>query len=176
MKIVQEETAYIQKQDAIQIIHMERANASLMAQIVEFSGGHFYCNGGEDRFEFMKVGGEDVIRWLNSQEWILDYSEVKDMTEKEAVELGQSLADKKNNLARKFNNMNKAERKENYGKIYDQCENLMGKMHQLADYIHYLRGDIDFQFPAEIEPPVRNLKKGAKKSGIIGRIRSLFSK
>lgn len=175
MKIFQEGSVYVQKGDVNEIVHMDPIDGRVMAALVEAGGGFFCCGGGTDNLKFINIAGEQLVEWVRAQEWILDYDEVKDMTEQEAMAFGHALAEEKNKIATHYNKMSGKEREKNYKEVYTQCEDLMKKMRQVAMFIDYLRGELDFEFPANVEPPKHaKLNKGPRKS-IFSRVRSLFT-
>ena len=146
MKYFHEGAMYIQKQDAMEIIHDDGlCPARFMVALTH--GGYFYCNGGTDKYSFVNVTDPDAIKWLREQDWILDYEKVKDMTEIDVIEYGQLLANKRNEITRMYNKMRIADQRGTGVKLVMECKRLIYKMNQVEDYLHYLKGELELNLP-----------------------------
>ena len=94
---------------------------------------------------------------------MIDYNEVKDLSEEETITLGQSIAEEKNSIAQRFNSLTLEERKENMNMV-SQCELLDFKMYSLRDVLWFKQGHIKMELPEGVDFPARfEQEKGIRK-------------
>ena len=125
-----------------------------------------------NRIEVIKFEEESEIEFLKNLDWILVYDSVKDLDESLIMDFGQSIAQQKNNIAKKYNAMNNDERRVNQHLVCE-CERLDFKMYSLRDFLWFKQGHIQFNFPDGIDFP-EGYKKVEEKG--IRRILSRFKK
>lgn len=164
MKIITSEAVYVQKND---IAFLNQTNLAIPASIFlkVFGNGVTIIND-KNRFEFIKFEEESEIEFFRSLDWIVDYDSVKDLDESQIIELGQTVAQQKNQIAKKYNAMSNNKRRENQSMVYE-CERLDFKMYSLRDILWFKQGRIHFDLPSIS-------KDDEKKS--IRRILSRFKK
>lgn len=83
---------------------------------------------------------------------MIDYNEVKDLSEEETFELGQSILEEKNAIAKKFNSMSKEEKEKNRNMI-SQCKSLDFKIYSLRDFLWFKQGQIKMKLPNGVDSP-----------------------
>lgn len=105
-----------------------------------------------NKFEFVQFDEPTEIDFFQSQDWIVDYNSVKDLSESEIINLGQATAAKRNAIADRYNSMTPDKRRQNYG-LVEACERLEFKMHSLGDITMFKRGELLFDLPEGIERP-----------------------
>ena len=143
MKIMTDDAVYVQKND---LAYLNQTDLPIPASI------------------FMKVFGSGV-------DWMIDYNEVKDLSEEETIALGQSIAEEKNRIAQKFNSMSLKERNRNMDLVF-QCELLDFKLCSLRDILFFKQGHIKMELP-EMENISTEI---VQEKGIKKLIKTIFDK
>lgn len=150
MKIITSDAVYVQKNDIIMLNHTDLAiPASIFMQV--FGSGIVIIDD-SNRYEFEKFEEKDEIVFFNKLDWIVDYNEVKDLDENQIIEMGQSIAEQQNDIARKYNGMTNEERKKN-SQLVMEHELLGFKMNSLRDFLWFKQGHIQFDLPDDISYP-----------------------
>lgn len=163
MKIITENAVYVQKND---IAYLNRAELTIPASIfMKVFGNGIVIINDSNRYEFVKFESPEEIEFFKGIDWIIDYNEVKDLSEEETIALGQSIAEEKNNIAHRFNSMTPEEREYNE-ELVTQCELLDFKMYSLRDFLWFKQGHIKMKLPKEFE----------QEKGIRKLIRTIFDK
>lgn len=86
---------------------------------------------------------------------------VKDLDESQIIEMGQSIAEQQNDIARKYNGMTNDERSKN-GQLVMKHELLGFKINSLRDFLWFKQGHIQFDLPEGIDYP-ENCQKQEEK-------------
>lgn len=147
MKIFRNEAVYVQKND---VAYFNKFDEPILASVyVKLFSEPVNIVNDRNRYEFIKYDEEKEIEFFKKQEWILDYDDVKSLTDEELIQLGTSFSDKLNELASVINNPLTEESKKI--DLYEQYQKLQYKMYSLRDYIWYKQGQLDMKFPIEIE-------------------------
>ena len=116
-----------------------------------------------NRFEFIKFEEKSEIEFFKSQDWIVDFDDVKNLDDVQFIELGQSIAKQKNDIAIKYNAMSNEERVDNQY-LFFECERLDFKMYSLRDILWLKQGHIHFDLPSGIHFPDSSMKVKEKLS------------
>ena len=116
MKIITDNAVYVQKND---IYYLQQTGLEMPASI-------FFMNLFDsdkvvfddiNKYKFVKFENPREIEFFNSIDWIIDYNEVKDLSEKEIIMLVQSFEDKINRIAEKFKSMSSEQKKQNMNMV-----------------------------------------------------------
>lgn len=170
MKIITNEAVYVQKND---IGFLNQTDLQIPASIfMKVFGNRVTVINDSNRFEFVKFEEESEIEFFRSLDWIVDYNLVKNLDESQIIELGQAVAQQKNNIAQKYNAMTNDERIANEYMFYE-CQLLDFKMYSLRDIIWFKQGHIHFDLPDGIDFPA-TCKKDEEKG--LSKILSKFKK
>jgi len=164
MKIFTNNAVYVQKND---IAFLNQTDLDVPASIfLKIFGGGITRN----RYDFIKFEDSVEMEFFRDIDWIVDYDEVKDLTDEQIIELGKDLSNQKNEIAKSFNSMSMEEQMENMDMFY-QCEKLDFKMYSLRDLIWFRQGKLQFELPRDLEcselceRPKRNgLRRSLKKT------------
>lgn len=161
MKIITDNAAYVQKKD---IAYLSQTNIarpiSIFLKVFDLGAITIDEN---NKNEFIKFDSQKDISFFRNIDWIIDYNEVKDLSEKEIIELGQSIAKEKNSIAQKYNAMEIEEKAKNMNLVF-QYELLDFKMNSLQEFYWFKQGHIDIKLPEGIDLPTRLKKEtGIKK-------------
>lgn len=170
MKIITSEAVYVQKND---IGFLNQTDLSIPASIfLKVFGNGITIIDNSNRFEFVKFEEESEIEFFKNLDWIVDYDSVKDLDESQIIELGQAVAQQKNNIATQYNSMTNDEHRENEHMVFE-CERLDFKMYSLRDALWFKQGHLQFDLPEGIDFP-EGCKKAPEKG--LRRILSKFKK
>lgn len=118
-----------------------------------------------NRYDFVEFDAPEEIEFFKGIDWMIDYNEVKDLSEEGIITLGQSIVKEKNRIAQKFNSMEINERKRNMGMV-TQCELLDFKMYSLRDFLWLKQGHIKMKLPASVKT----------ETGIKKLVKTMFNK
>ena len=171
MKIVTDKAVYVQKND---IMYLYQSDLTIPGSIFikVFGNGTVIIND-DNRYEFIEFNEPDQIKFFQSLDWMIDFDEVKDLSEAEIIDLGQKIASERNSIAQKFNSMSPEEKEKNADMVF-QCDLLDFKMYSLRDIYWLKQGKIQMTLPEGIEfptPATINQEKGIKRL-----IKTLFNK
>ncbi len=169
MKIITDNVAYVQKND---IAYLNQTDLAIPASIfMKVFGNGIVIIDDSNRYEFVEFEAPEEIEFFKSIDWMIDYNEVKDLSEDETIALGQSIAEEKNSIAQRFNSMTPEERKNNMSMV-SQCELLDFKMHSLGDVLWFKQGHIKMELPEGVNFPTGfEQEKGIRKL-----IKTMFNK
>ncbi len=169
MKIITNNVAYVQKND---IVCLNQTDLVIPASIfMKVFGNGIVIIDDSNRYEFVEFDASEEIEFFKGIDWMIDYNEVKDLSEEETIALGQSIAEEKNNIAQRFNSMTPEERKKNMNMV-SQCELLDFKMYSLRDVLWFKQGHIKMELPEGVDLPAGfEQEKGIRKL-----IKTIFNK
>lgn len=168
MKIITDGAAYVQMNDLAFLINSDLTVPTSIYMDV-LGDGPLVVNS-TNRHDFYKFEGQSEIDYFAEADFIIDYDEVKDLSDEEIMDFGQNLADLKSRTAKKFNNMPDKEREQNM-QLIEQCELLDYKMFSLRDFYLFKQGTIYMNLPDGIAYPSWFKNRGIKK-----KIHSLFGR
>ena len=155
MKIITNDSAFVQKND---IAYLSQSGLEIPASIfLKVFGGGVVIIGDHNRYDFVEFDAPEEIEFFKGIDWMIDYNEVKDLSEEEIISLGQSIAEEKNRIAQNFNSMELEERKRNMDMV-SQCELLDFKIYSLRDFLWFKQGHIKMKLPTGFEQE-RGIKK-----------------
>lgn len=124
-----------------------------------------------NRYEFVEFEAPEEIEFFKSIDWMIDYNEVKDLSEEETIELACSIAEEQNSIAQRFNSMTPEERENNMSMV-SQCELLDFKIYSLRDVLWFKQGHIKMELPEGVGFPTEiEQEKGIRKW-----IKTMFNK
>ena len=147
MKIITNDAAYVQKND---IAYLNQTDLDIPASIYlkACETGTFIVDD-SNRYEFIRFNKPDEIQFFKNQDWILNYNQVKDMTEDELIEYGEKIITQYNELAETFNALSEQERIQNT-ELDMRCDLLGFQIFSLHDFIFYRKGLLEMQLPSEL--------------------------
>lgn len=168
MKIITENKVYVQKND---IAYLNRTDMPIPASIfMKVFGQGVVIIDDRNRYEFVEFTEPEEIKFFKKQDWIIDYNEVKDLSETELIELGQNMTKKSNEIVEKYNSMTQKERRKNREMVV-LYELLWYKIHSLKDLLLYKKGKLKMTMPTEVSQTVIE-----RKNNIPRLIRSIFTR
>lgn len=169
MKIITDNVVYVQKND---LAYLSRSEEHIPASIfMKAFGDGIVIIDDSNRYEFMKFSAPEEIEFFENLDWMVDYSEVKDLSDEEIMALAQRVCEERNIIAQQFNSMSSEEKKENVSMCF-RCELLDFKMYSLRDFLRFKKGHLKFDLPEGLELP-----DGEQQRGGFGKlIRSMLNK
>lgn len=168
MKLYQNNVMYVQRKDI----------ASLISSDIEIPGSIFArtfgmceasCVDSTNRNDYIKFYETDEIDFFNSLDWIIDYNDIKDFDENQLIELGESIANKRKNIAITFNKMDEHDKAANADMIV-QCELLDYKLASLSELIWTKRNKQSLKLPNGVDCKVQNKEKKIVLKKILNKI------
>ena len=136
MKIVTEKEIYVQKND---IAYLNQTDLPILASIfTKMLNNGIMIVDNSNRFDFVKFDKPEEIAFFKKFDWIVDYNEVKNLTEDEILSLAQSIHQEREAIAHKYNSM-KPEEKENHPEMVRDCELLEFKIYSLRDFLWFTK-------------------------------------
>lgn len=164
MKIFKDNKVYVQKNDIAFLNHTDIAiPASIFMKV--FGNGIVLIDD-SNRYEFIEFDLPEEISFFEKLDWVVNYDDVKDLSDEETINLGQKIANEKNSLASKFNSMSEKDKKKNMD-IVGKCELLDFKIYSLRDILWFKQGHIKMTLPGE---------EDKSNKGIKNKIKSIFRK
>lgn len=115
MKIITDNAAYVQMND---ITFLNHCDLPIPASVFmkSFGFGIFVVDD-SNRYDFKEFNKPEDIEFFKNIDWMIDYNEVKDLSDEEHIALAQSIADEMNAIAEKFNSMSPKQKKKNINMI-----------------------------------------------------------
>lgn len=163
MKIITEKAAYVQKKD---LLYLSRSSFLVPASIsIKISD----CSVASNMYDFIRFSLPREIEFFKNLGWIIDYSEIKDLSMEECTELSKNLKEEKIELARGFNG---ALSEGNALEVLSSYKLLDFKINSLEDAINFKKGQLKFKLPKGVKYP-DDLEQGGYVKRII---RKVFSK
>ena len=164
MKIIAENTVYVQKNDSMYLLNITDLPipASIFRKV--FRNGMIIIDD-SNKYEFEEFEDDSEIEFFKGLDWIVDYNSVKDLSDDEIIAMGQNIAQSKNQIAKQFNSMSEDERKENLEMVI-QCELLDYKMYSLRDILWFKQGHLKMTLPNKergIQKLIRRISTERKK-------------
>lgn len=101
--------------------------------------------------DFIYFDSNEIIKYFNELDWIIDYNEVKDLSIIELIKYSNDIKNRCNSLIRKYNKMNYYDKLIN-SSIKDEINYLNIKWFGIRDYILFKIGIIKYKLPEDILP------------------------
>ena len=105
-----------------------------------------------NRYDFAKFDEESEIEYFKDLDWMIDYNEVKDLSEDEIIKLAESIEKERDKIATTFNSMAEEERK-NHADMITKCDLLEFKFYCLRDVLWFKQGHISMELPEGVDYP-----------------------
>lgn len=183
MKIITENSVYVQKKDIGELLRSDIPMPGLMSILGSSSYTAFIdeVNGQE----FVKLTENNEIEFFTKQDWILNFDEVKNLSFSELINLGQKTLVERNNIAKKFNSLPKNEKDKLYDETMLSCKLLDYKVERIKEFVFIKKGWIIVPWPSDVKIPddivllphleyIKNKQK--TKSNVFQLIKSNFKK
>lgn len=148
MKIITDKAVYIQKKDIVRL-------SESYLDIPESVFLQIYATGviiadDNDKYEFIKIEGDKEIEFFKNIDWMIDYNDVKDLSENDIIELSKKIDKEKNKMEKEFNSMPEEEKINHITMFEHQCDLMEYKIYSLRDILCFKQGHLDIKLPSEI--------------------------
>lgn len=172
MKIVTDNVAYVQKND---LIHLNQSGLDIPASVyLKVFGNGITIINNNNRYEFVKYEEKHEIEFFKKIDWMIDYFEVKNMTEDEIMAFASKINEEMGSIAEAYNSMSEDARRRNYN-MAERFELLEFKIYSLRDVLWFKQGHLEWSLPEDIDYPTVMLEpQKPEEKGIKKLIKSLF--
>ncbi len=145
------EVVYVQLQD---MMYLYESDVAILASVFQavFSGTTLITD--ENRFDFVKFKEEREVDFFKELDFIIDFDEYKNLTDRELVKKIEELGDSLDEIAKKWNSMTIKERKKN-GSLYSEYQNIEYMMNFLSEVYAVTHGMKKMPFPSFVNVPQR---------------------
>ena len=144
MKIITENSIFVQRND---ITYLNQSNLEVPTSIFG-NGVSTTCN--VNKYDFIEFKEKEEIDFFKNIDWLIDYNEVKDLSEDEIIRLIENTLKERNETEQKFNFMIPKQKKKNINLLF-QCELLDFKKYSLRDILWFKQGKIKMNLPEGVE-------------------------
>lgn len=104
-----------------------------------------------NRYEFVEFNAPEEIQFFREMDCIIDYNEVKDLSEEEIIKLTESVGKEHETIVTRYNSLPVEERKKDYKIITQCCDLLEFKFYSLRDFLWFKQGDLKMKLPEEVD-------------------------
>lgn len=160
IKIITNDEVYVQKNDLAYLYSSSLPIPSFIYNKLLESIEGFIDD--SNRYDFVKFEEKSEIEYFKGLEWMIDYNEVKDLSEEETTELLESIANEHETIAQKYNSMSDEERMHNI-EMFNQCDRLEFKFNSLRDILWFKQRNIFMKLPNDYSNTSIQ-EKGIKKT------------
>lgn len=150
MKIITDNAVYVQKNDIVCLSHSDLSIPSSI--FMKVFGNDIVIIDDSNRYDFVEFNDQNDIEFFKGIDWIIDYDEIKDLTEEDLLAQAQSMALAINDIQKRFNFMSLEEREQNVDMLL-QCRRLDFKISSLRDILWFKQGHIKMQLPEGVDLP-----------------------
>lgn len=164
MKIITEDAVYVQMKD---LAFLHNTDEDIPATIYEkaFMQNQVTVINSSNKEQFLKFEKPHEIKFFKRMDWILDYDEVKALTETELIILCQNICNEMHFTAGSCTRMSQTNQT-SYPDLENRCVLLEYKLSCVSEFINYKQGELSIPFPKGI--------KQHKENGFKRLIKSLF--
>lgn len=161
MKIITDTCAYIQRDDMTVLMKCNRPIPTTIYMDVLNKN----IINDENKFEFLEFTRPEEIIFFKEADWIVDYNEVKDLSENDIINLIDNIIEERKNMAIKYNSMLGNPKMENISLML-KCDLLEFKAYSLRNILWFKKGIIKMELPEGIDYPI-GLKRDTKLKKLI---------
>lgn len=162
MKIYYNNKIYVQ---VIDLMWLRTFNINIPYNIRETLVVTYYklINDSISNRDFICFEDEDIIKYFNDLDWIIDYNDVKDLSLYKLFLYSNDIKNKCNELIKKYNKMDYYNKIRN-ANLKDDIKYLNIKYFNVRDYILYRIGIIKYELPNGVKKSKRLYNKSKKNT------------
>lgn len=161
MKIITNNKIYVQKKDLAHLLEIVAlTNIMCPNSIMNNIFNPTLIMNRDEELDFVMYEGDEIISFFKELDYIVDYNEIKDLSDIGIVNYVQTLCDSLNPMVEEYNlmlsgqNYKKREELEAFFRINDL------KINDIRNYLMYKHGNLNMNIPIEeIEQQVNNKVK-----------------
>lgn len=149
MKVLKDNKIYVQKND---MAYLNSSGLNIPTSIfMKVFGQGITIIDNSNRYEFIEFTKPEEVEFFKAIDWIVDYNDVKNLSEEELIEFGQSIGNAKGEKIKQFNAMPEEDRRQQYERVTMDLELMDFKMYTIRDIIMLKRGQLSFPLPSGVE-------------------------
>ena len=148
MKIITSDGVYVQKKDIAFLPHS--MNLPIPESILLKANGNGIVITEDNKYEFFKFQEKEEIEYFKNLDWIIDYNEIKDLSEENIKKWIKNIEKNIQTIATEFNSMTKEERKGNR-KTVAEYDLLEFKLDSLRELFWFKQGYLPMELPENID-------------------------
>ena len=122
-----------------------------------------FINGKINNSDFVCFDEEEIIKYFNELDWIIDYDSVKNLSLYKLILYSNNIKSKCNDLIKKYNKMDYYDKIRN-ANMKDEIKYLNIKWFSVRDYILYRVGIIRYELPNGVKKQKRLCNKSKKNT------------
>lgn len=163
MKIITNDAVYVQMND---IAYLNSLDLPIPASIYmkAFGMGGITIINDMNRYDFIKFEEKSEIQYFKDIDWMIDYNEVKDLSEDEIIKLAEKIGGELESVATAFNSMSEEERRQHID-MAEKCDSLGFKFCSLRDFLWFKQGHIPMKLPKCVNHSKGRFQKRLRKVG-----------
>lgn len=147
MKIFNEENGvkkvYVQINDIMTLINTD---LSIPGSVFEKVFSDFFIVNDSNRMDFVEFDKPNEIKYFESLDWIVDYKEIRDLTEEEIKNKVQDITSKVKRITNRYNSMSENQKYRNHS-LVQKHELLDHKINNLVEVLCVKQGLEQIPFP-----------------------------
>lgn len=169
MKIFINNAVYVQKND---IIYLNSCTLPIPCSIFDKAyNKEINIIDNNNKYEFIKFDQADEIEFFKNLSWIINYDDVKNLSDELIIKEDEKICIERNNIAIKWNELEEKEKEKNKNMILE-CELLDYKMDSLKTIFWFRKGKVKMILPEGVNYPT-NYNTSNNKS-IKKLVKSIF--
>ncbi len=134
---------YVQMNDIMMLIH---SDISLPTTIIKKVFNDIVIVDDSNRMDFIEFTQLNEVEYFESLDWIVDYKQIRYLSDEEIIKIGQSISNEMNEIANRFNSMTEDEIINNQS-LVQRHKLLDYKIKSLAEILWVKQGHIQIPFP-----------------------------
>lgn len=154
MKIYYNNKIYVQVIDLMWLNTLNIDIPSIVRKSL-FKNSYKLINDSISNSDFIYFEDEDIIKYFNDLDWIIDYDKVKYLSLYKLFLYSNAIKNKCNELIKKYNKMDYYDKIRN-ANLKDDIKYLNIKYFNIRDYILYRIGIIKYELPNNVERNIHN--------------------
>lgn len=146
MKVFKNDSVYVQNND---LAYLNSTDLGIPASIyMKYIGNGKTITNDNNRYDFIKFDEDSEIEFFKGLDWIIDYNEVKDLSEDEIIKISESIGKEHEEIATSFNSMSRKEQQQ-HNDLITKCDFLEFKFYSIIDFLWFKQGHISMELPVE---------------------------
>lgn len=150
MKIIRDNKIYVQRSDISMVSIDENLKDNDTVNKILNMG---YSYDDKNKYDFVLFTDEDIIEFLRGLDYIVDYDEVKDMSDEDLEGIAKETADERNNVTVRYARLDEENMRKEFKKARNEISLLEYKLISLRDLSLFKNGHLKISLPEGIEYP-----------------------
>ena len=144
MKVIYDNCVYVQKND---MAYLEASDLPIPASVfTRVFGNGITIIDDRNRYDFVLFKEKTEIDFFKGLDWMVDYNELKNLSEEEIIKLAENTNEERNEIAATYNSM-PVEERQKHSDMVTKCDLLEFKFYSLRDILWMKQGHISINIP-----------------------------